>query len=136
VSSKLLDMTSYQGRTTLPKGKMDFSDEVDEEDDFEADRDIAEDAVGLRSAAAATRENRMSFDDLGKVYTNISRKRILSKVGQSVSQTRGTKIIRSNLDVSFSGEIPPVCLGSLNRRDVSSCVCIQTEILFVKRPQI
>ena len=61
VTPSLIHMTSYQQQAD------------DEDGDFEAERD-------MDAAFEEEEEERMSFDDLGKIYTNISRKRILSKV--------------------------------------------------------
>ena len=66
VTEQLLNLTSYE--------RHNIKDNHDEED-FERERDLHSTVLNDPS-----HENRMSFDDLGQIYTNISRKRILSKV--------------------------------------------------------
>lgn len=67
-----------------------LDDDIDEMFDIDGDsgdssgsknsgRDVK--SGGMESSVLdAANEARMSFDDLGQIYTNISRKRILSKV--------------------------------------------------------
>ena len=43
----------------------------------------------------AANEARMSFDDLGQIYTNISRKRILSKVGSPTLLCNVVSVVRN-----------------------------------------
>ncbi len=80
VTPRLLDMTSYDSNA----GQWPASG-TSEEEDFETDREM--DLMAVRAsnngnnlaATASGRQKKMTFEDLGKVYTNISRKRILSK---------------------------------------------------------
>lgn len=71
VTPSLLNMTSYDANKGIT------------EDFFEEERHLESSVLN-----DPAHENKMSFDELGQVYTNISRKRILSKVSQLTINTR------------------------------------------------
>ena len=76
VSSRLLELTSYEDSSMAYRGSEDDSDY----------REMVAAAAGPTDLMGKQMRNKkMSFDDLGKVYTNISRKRILSKVRAAVA---------------------------------------------------
>ena len=71
VTQKLLQLTSYDEASKLDS----FSDASWTNSTQERDRELHSTVLN-----DPKRENRMSFDELGKVYTSISRRDILSKV--------------------------------------------------------